>query len=319
MRVAIPNAYQLVGFFARREPRRLPLSDRAADPGIFGRDSVTWRVLREPLLILGGGRALLLQAAHPLVAQGAIEHSRYATDPYGRLDRTLTWVTQVSFGTRAEARAACEVVNRLHARVRGELPRDRGTPKVRAGTAYSALDADLLVWVLATFVDTLLVSHDALVGGLSEADRDAFVMEWHRVGRLMDVPLKGLWRTHAQLRAYIEEQVGDGPVHPGPGSILVSDTILRPQLPSPALRPAYDAAIFVTVGLLPSRVRREYGILWTPAHDAAHLALRTWLRTAQALLPSGVRRTPVYDFAVARAAGKLASRQPGRRSKKQAA
>src|SRR5258708_20103794 len=66
-------------------PAPMPITDTDPDPGLFGPASVTWKVLREPLLILAGARALLLQAAHPHVAQGAIDHSAYATHPFGRL------------------------------------------------------------------------------------------------------------------------------------------------------------------------------------------------------------------------------------------
>src|SRR5260370_42067285 len=111
MRCAGPTPLELAGLLARSlgsdaRPRRLPIADPSPAPGLFGPASVTWRVMREPLLILGGGRALLMQAAHPLVAQGAIEHSGYAGDPFGRLERPLVWVTAVPFGPTAEARAA---------------------------------------------------------------------------------------------------------------------------------------------------------------------------------------------------------------------
>src|SRR5437899_1662006 len=116
IRLPSPGGDRLVRLLTRALPfgegRELPLHDPAPDPGVFGPGSVTWRVMREPLLILGGGRALLLQAAHPLVAQGALDHSSYATDPFGRLNRTIHWVTMVSFGTSAEARTASRTVNR---------------------------------------------------------------------------------------------------------------------------------------------------------------------------------------------------------------
>ena len=92
----------------------MPLRDPAQDPGLFGPDSVTWLVMREPRLLLAAGRALLLQAANPLVAQGAIEHSTYRTDPYGRLERTVRWVTVVCFGTTQEAERISGRVNGLH-------------------------------------------------------------------------------------------------------------------------------------------------------------------------------------------------------------
>jgi len=284
---------------------RTPLRDPSPDPGIFGPDSLTWRVMREPLLILGGGRALLMQAADPLVAQAAIDHSAYATDPFGRLERTIHWVTVVTFGTTAEAKAACRLVNRLHRRVSGRLPTGHATRRVRGRSPYSAMDEELLLWVHATFVDTMLATHDALIGGLSDADRDRFVREWHAVARLMRVPHRLLWRDHAQMRDYIDRRIASGRIAPGAGSRLVSRTIMRPPLVSPALRPMWDLVAFTTVGLLPAQVRRGYGILWTPAHDAAHTALRLWLRSSKAVLPRRLRVSPVYDLAMARVTGRM--------------
>ena len=122
-----------------------PPHDRSQDPG-FGPELVTWRVMREPLLILGAGRALLMQAAHPLVAQGAIDHSAFATDPFGRFERTVEWVTVVCFGTTAEAREISQHVLRVHRRIAGVLPEENATPSVRPGRAYSAANP-ALCWV----------------------------------------------------------------------------------------------------------------------------------------------------------------------------
>jgi uncharacterized protein (DUF2236 family) len=305
--IPVPGRDRLLRLLTRALPfgegRELPLHDPTPDLGLFGPGSVTWRVMREPLLILGGGRALLLQAAHPLVAQGAIDHSTYASDPFGRLSRTIHWVTMVSFGTTAEARAASRTVNRQHRRVSGVLPAAHATGRVRSPATYTATDPELLLWVHATFVDTMITAHDALVGGLTQADRDGFVREWHAVARLMHVPAPLLWDSHAQMRAYVDDQVSRGPVRPGAGSRLVSRTVLRPPLPSPALRPLWDVVAFTTVGMLPAALRRGYGITWTPAHDAAHRGLRLWLRGARAALPERFRTSPVHDLALLRSGG----------------
>src|SRR5487761_491509 len=114
--------------------RPLPLRDPTPDPGLFGPDSVTWVVMREPRLLLAAGRALLMQAANPLVAQGAIEHSTYRSDPYGRLERTVRWVTVVCFGTRQEAERVSGRVNGLHRPVSGTLPEANATRRVLGGT-----------------------------------------------------------------------------------------------------------------------------------------------------------------------------------------
>ncbi len=309
MRIAIPTRRQIEELLVRPLPfggnRPLPLRDPTPDPGLFGPESVTWRVMREPLLILGGGRALLMQAANPLVAQGAIDFSAYASDPFGRLMRTIRWVTLVTYGTRAEAEEASRAVDRLHTRVAGDLPHDHATRGMRGGTRYTALDGELLRWVHASFVDTMLVTHDALVGGLTDAERTRFVREWDAVADLLRVPRTLLWRSHREMRVYVDAQVRRGVALPGAGSRLVSRTVLRPPLPSPWLRPGWDVVAFTTVGLLPAPVRRAYEITWTPAHTAAHRALCLSLRRSRPLLPHRLLVSPVYERAMDRVAGRM--------------
>ncbi|HYA00784.1 MAG TPA: oxygenase MpaB family protein [Candidatus Binatia bacterium] len=287
----------------------MPLRDRSPDPGIFGPGSVTWKVLREPILVLGGGRALLLQVANPLVAQGAIDHSSYRTDPYGRLLRTLEWVAVCSFGTTIEARAICRSVNRLHGSVRGRLPRRHATAEHRPRRAYSARDQSLLTWVHASFVDTMLVTHDALVGGLADRDRDRFVREWNTVAALMGVPEGGRWSSRADLAGYIAAEISSGRVTPGRGSRAVAETVLAPPLPSILARPAWRLLAFTTVGLLPDQLRRDYGIFWTPAHDAAHHGLCAGMRAVHASLPRRLRVSPTHDWAARRVGAPAAAQR----------
>ncbi|MFN2583066.1 MAG: oxygenase MpaB family protein [Candidatus Dormibacteria bacterium] len=299
-----PQILQMLGGSMPAQTRPLPLRDRARDPGLFGPGSATWRVMREPLLFFGAGRALLMQAAHPLVAQGAIDHSTFATDPYGRLERTVEWVTLVSFGTTAEATRISRAVGAVHRRVSGVLPPENATPRVSAATRYTASDPALLRWVHATFVDTMLTTHDALIGGLDEVDRDAFVREWDAVASLMGVLRRHRWRDASALREYVQRQVERGPVQPGPGSRSVAATVLHPPVSSPAMRPGADLMSFVAVGLLPASVRRGYGLTWTPAHAAAHRAIRVWLRGAGRALPRRLRVSPIHDLALARSLGR---------------
>lgn len=287
--------------------RSLPISDPSPDPGLFGPDSVTWRVMAEPRMMFGAGRALLMQAAHPLVAEGAINHSAYASDPFGRFERTVAWVTVMCYGTTAEARRAARQVNRLHDAVEGRLARGHHTPAVLAGSRYSGRDPQLLRWVLATFVDTMLVTHDAFVGGLSDAERDRFVREWHAVAALMGVPRRSLWTSRAELSRYVEREqhLRRGAARPGEGSRLVAQTVLHPPVSAVAMRPAWAAMTFATVGLLPGEMRRAYGVRWTPAHAAAHRALSLGLRNGHVALPRRFRVSPVYDLALARVEGRL--------------
>ena len=284
--------------------RPMPLRDPAPDPGLFGPDSVTWVVMREPRLLLAAGRALLLQAANPLVAQGAIEHSTYKSDPYGRLERTIRWVTVVCFGTTQEAERISGRVSGLHRAVSGTLPAANATPRVPAGTPYSAGDAPLLRWVHASFVDTMLVAHDALVGGLSRSERDTFVREWDAVGRLMGLPRSHCWPDAPALRRYVDREVRRGQALPGAGSLEVAETVLHPPVRSRTLRPGADALAFIATGLLPSELRRRYGLTWTPAHGAAFSVLTRSLRMATPALPRRLRISPVFDLALARTEGR---------------
>jgi uncharacterized protein (DUF2236 family) len=261
--------------------------------------------MAEPLLMLGAGRALLMQAAHPLVAEGAIDHSTYATDPFGRFERTVEWVTVVCFGTTAEARRVSRHVNRLHGPVHGKLIPEHATTTLPGGTAYGGRDPELLLWVHATFVDTMLVSHDAFVGGLSTADADRFVREWAAVAALMGVPAARLWPDRAALSAYVAERVRSGVVAPGAGSRLVARTVLAPPLSSARMRPAWATLAFTTVGLLPAPLRRGYRVGWTPLHSAAHAALRAAVRGIRPALPARLRTSPVHGFALDRVNGRL--------------
>jgi uncharacterized protein (DUF2236 family) len=284
--------------------RPTPLRDPAPDAGLFGPETVTWRVMREPRLLLAAGRALLLQAANPLVAQGAIDHSTYRTDPYGRLERTVRWVTVVCFGTTREAERVSGRVNGLHGGVSGMLPEANATSRIPAGTVYTAGDLSLLRWVHASFVDTMLVAHDALVGGLDDAERDAFVREWDAVALLMGLPRSRCWRDAAALRRYVDREVRSGQALPGAGSLEVAATVLHPPVGRPWLRPGMDTLAFISTGLLPGQLRSGYGLSWSPAHAVAFAAMTRSLRRASTALPRRLRISPVYDLALARTEGR---------------
>jgi len=183
------------------------LADEAPDSGLFGPGSVTWRLAREPFLLVGGGRALLMQVANPLVAQGVVDHSGYEEDPFGRLVRTVRWLVAVTFGTNAEARQASRTVMGVHDAVRGALAPHNAAPGMPAGTAYSASDARLSRWVLATILDSMLATYTAMVGPLSGDDADTFVREWRDAARLVGVSAANTWPTAGDLRDYVDAEL----------------------------------------------------------------------------------------------------------------
>jgi len=283
--------------------RRMPIRDMSPDAGFFGPASVTWPVMAEPALIAAGGAALMLQMAHPLVAQGAIDHSMFAADPWGRLERTMGWVTEVAFGSTTEAERACERVNRIHVSIDGDLPSENATRTVPAHARYTALDADLLLWVHASLLDTMLRAYELMVRPLAREQRDRFVREWNEVGRRLEIPPEQLWSTAADLRAYVDRTIAAGEALPGAGSRDVARTVLYPPIDRAGRRAVFNAAKFVTVGLLPGAVRAAYGIRWSRKHATAHRMACAALRGAARVIPDSQRRSPVYDFAMRRAAG----------------
>lgn len=249
--------------------------------GLFGPGSAAWLVDRELLVLGGGSCALLLQAAHPAVAAGVVEHSTYATDPYGRLMRTLTSSFDVVFGTRAQAAATIRRVNAIHAAVRGELP---------DGGAYSALDPEALLWVHATLVDTALRVYRRYVGPLTPELEQAYHAEAASVATALGVPEGGVPATFVELRGWMDEMLDSGQVRVTPDARAIARTVLYPTPWIP--RVAWEAAHLVSLSVLRPDVRRQYGIGWSGARARGTRRLAALSRRVVPALPSIVRHAP---------------------------
>ena len=149
----------------------------AADQGFFGPDSVSWQVHRETTVLFGGARALLMQAAHPLVIAGARETGFYERNPWKRLERTLQLTYTITFGTRSEAEEAAARINAVHRNVHGVDP--------ETGKPYDALDPELQLWVHACLVDSALLFEQLTVGALDESGRQRFHEEQKLAGAML--------------------------------------------------------------------------------------------------------------------------------------
>jgi uncharacterized protein (DUF2236 family) len=250
--------------------------------GLFGPGSVSWRIDRELIVLAGGSCALLMQAAHPVVAAGVVEHSTYASDPFGRLLRTLTSSFDVVFGSRSRADAAIRRVNAIHARVRGRMP-DGATP-------YTALDPEALLWVHATLVDTALRVYGRFVAPLSPAEEQAYHVESGRVALLLGVPPHLLPTTIAELRAWMRARMADGTIRVTPEARRIARTVLRPHPALPGI--VAQAAHLVALSTLPPELRRQYGIGWSAARDRGVERLASVARRVLPALPSVARHAP---------------------------
>lgn len=224
--------------------------------------SVTRRVNAERLALLGWGRAILLQLAHPLIAAGVYEHSAFragARVAASRLHATVRAMLRLTFGTDAEREGALHGIRTIHRRVHGTLPETVGG--FPAGTRYSAEDPALVLWVHLTLLESVPMVYDRFVAPLSNDERDAYCEEaaWVAVAlgaRDADVP-----RTWADAVAQLQCAYASGRIVVGPQARELADAVLSPTL-GRLVPPAAWLNRLVTAGLMPPHVRDQYGLPW---------------------------------------------------------
>jgi len=143
-------------------------------PGLFGPGSAVWQVHGCIATLVGGVRALLLQAAHPAPLSGVAEHSRYESDPLGRLAGTTRWLTVTTFAAAEVIESEAARVNAMHEHVKGEFENKHGVEQ-----SYKAKDPRFLLWVHCAFTDSFLKTHLAL-GYPIDQGADAYVAQWSK-------------------------------------------------------------------------------------------------------------------------------------------
>src|SRR5437870_2591433 len=186
---------------ARTHAERLVSRD-----GYFSPESVIRRIGNSPVTpFLGGGPAVLLQAAHPLVAAGVVQHSDFEHDLWRRLVRTLRALYLIAFGTRAEAERAGEIVRAVHGRVAGTTETQLG--RFPPGTAYSAADPELMLWVHATLVHCSLQVYERFVRPLGAEDEERYHGEMALVAELFGTPASVIPRSLADFREYFGSEL----------------------------------------------------------------------------------------------------------------
>jgi uncharacterized protein (DUF2236 family) len=268
------------------------MSDRTAEEellGFFGPDSVTWRIHSDPSFSIGGLRALLLQALHPVAMDGVARFSGgFKEEPWPRLIRTATYVDTLTFGTRTEARAAVDRVRAIHRRL--------GATEETTGRAYRVDDPDLLLWVHCCEVDSLLSVARRAGLPLTDDDADRYVAEQVTAAELIGVPRADVPDSVDTLVAYF---AGIRP------SLAVTNAardayrlILLPPMPTwvryltPA-QPAWGGLATLAVALLPQWARRMYLLPGLGLTDAAATAGLKAFRQTMLRLPQRARRSPI--------------------------
>ncbi|HEY7127527.1 MAG TPA: oxygenase MpaB family protein [Ktedonobacterales bacterium] len=247
--------------------------------GYYGPGSVTWRVGREAVLLVGGGRAVLMQLAHPLVAAGVSQHSSYEQDPTGRFRRTFTLGQTLAFGTRSEARKAAQTINQRHKPVEGTLHAAAGD--FAAGAPYHARDPDLLLWVHATLIESILHVYQLLVAPLAPAEQERYYQESFASVRLLGLPPAHLPQNFAAFTDYMQMMLASNNLAVTPEAKTLANLVIRPRAPLPT-RPLFEATANITIGLLPPRLREMYGYHWNAGQQ---FLFDAWVRSTRRMLP----------------------------------
>lgn len=215
------------------------------------------RVHRERVVALSGPRALLMQAAHPLAVTGLLAHSSALEKPYDRLARTAEIMDTITFGSKEDAERITKRVRAMHGRVSGKLGADVGAyPK---GTPYAAGDPELLLWVLFSLVDSALVVYRAYVGRLTRAEEAEFWEDYKVIGGLFGLARQQMPQTLDDLDEYRRDMLEGDRLHVNEWAReRAREIVLEPPVPF-LIRPVVEAVNFVTITLLPDRIREEYG------------------------------------------------------------
>ena len=223
-----------------------------ADPGYFGPQSMMWKVNKEITVLFGGARALLMHAAHPLIAAGARQTSFYQRDPWKRLIRTLSLQNSVTFGTKEEADESAHRINKLHEVIKGE---DEIT-----GGFYDALDHEQLLWVHACLQISSIYFYEKTVKKLTEKEKNQYHAENSIAAEMVLVDRQIMPKTHEELKNWVIEKSKEKDyLVLTDVAIDVADIINGGPVPR-HIKPIWPFIAFTAFNTLPPEFKNIYGI-----------------------------------------------------------
>ncbi len=277
----------LAGLFESDRFPQEQYDEPAGDPGLFGPDSVTWRVHADPSMFVGGITALMLQALHPLAAAGVSDNSRFRKEPLRRLSRTGSFVAATTYASTPVAESVIATVRKVHERVRGIAP---------DGRAYSANDPRLLTWVHVAEVASFLRAHRRYTPfPLRGADLDRYFAETSVVATRLgavDVPT-----SRNEVREYFHTMAPELEV--GEHAREMFTFLCQPIERDPVTRSVHGLLIQAAVGLLPSWAQGMHGATVSPLTDRTVVRPATW--TALQTMRLALGPSPVLTAAHRRA------------------
>jgi uncharacterized protein (DUF2236 family) len=238
--------------------------------------------------LLYGQRALLIGALEPLTYTGTMLSTRASNKPFKRLARTAKIQETVLLGTRAEADEALANVHALHETIKGELSEAAGAHP--AGTPYSALDPELMLWTLAVIADSGRAMYETMVRPLSDEERESLWQDYVLFGELFRLPRADMPSTHREFEAWFEGKLASPDLHATEHALEMAPLVAFEQ-PVPAYaRGNLAVQNHFIKGSLPPRVREIFGIRWSAAHERSFRAMAAAHRRVRHALPHAMRR-----------------------------
>lgn len=273
------------------------MGDRRA--GLYGPGTVSWEVNREGVIMLGGGCAALMQLAHPWVAHAVDQHSHTRTDPVGRFTRTFDHVFAMVFGDLDHALESARRVHALHRTIRGAIGEDVG--RFARGDRYHANDERALLWVHATLIDSALRVFELLIRPLSPLEREAYYAEAKLFGYLFGIPDEVQPATFTDFERYYADMIASDVIAVGEPAATMRRFLLAP--PTPLHVPGVKWFEAFTAGLLPPKLREQFGFRWGRTERALFYRSIPMLRAAHRVTPGRLKYFPAYVEAKRRLAG----------------
>lgn len=233
----------------------------------------------EGILLAGAGRALLLQLADPAVGRGVDEHSTFVGRPINRLKGTLTYVYAIVYGTEEQVNEVRRRVNQAHVPVR------RAGNEKSAG--YNAYDPELQLWVVATLYDTAVTIIEKIYGALDDESADALYQDYARIGTALQLPARMWPEDRAAFSRYWDQRIST--LQAEAAGVRVGRGLLFPKRTSLWYRAIMPSARFLTAGLLPGHIRRDFGLPWSERQERRFNRTMRVLAVAYPKLPRRIR------------------------------
>ena len=260
-----------------------------ADPGYFGPDSMMWKVNKEITVLFGGARALLMHAAHPLIAAGARQTSFYQRDPWKRLIRTLSLQNSVTFGSKKEADESAHRINKLHEVIKGN---DEVT-----GDVYDALDHEQLLWVHACLQISSIYFYEKTVKKLSVEEKNKYHRENMVAADLVLIDIDEMPQTHEDLKEWVvnksktENYLIYTDVAKDVQEIIAGGPVPR------HIKPIWPFISFTAFNTLPKEFKELYGVNESKIKDIILKFNLNFLKFTRPFLPPFFRLIPPARWA----------------------